>query len=116
MGYSLLTGAPLRFRFYTSWGMSALAVSKLVGFGVITYWAGLFAIIRRHFRGEIVPYPGLPGDIAGEHLVLGFGLLLVVGAYLTLARSARQAAENSRREDCDAAVPAGHFAGSGGLL
>ncbi|HEY3296744.1 MAG TPA: bifunctional lysylphosphatidylglycerol flippase/synthetase MprF [bacterium] len=84
VGYTLLTGAPLRFRFYTSWGLSAFEVSKLVGFAVLTYWVGLFTVSG----ATLLTHPAAVSDILGFPVggVLGIGvlLLLVVGGYLTI--------------------------------
>jgi phosphatidylglycerol lysyltransferase len=85
VGYSLLTGAPLRFRFYTSWGFSALEVTKLVAFGVITFWTGLLTMtgLTLVTQGETVPAMlGIPYGIV---LALGIALLLALLAYLTLS-------------------------------
>jgi uncharacterized membrane protein YbhN (UPF0104 family) len=37
LGLSLLTGAPLRARLYTGWGLSAVDIGRLVLFGYVTF-------------------------------------------------------------------------------
>ncbi len=44
LGLSLLTGAPVRFRLYTSWGMSGIDVARVVTFCVLTFFLGFFAV------------------------------------------------------------------------
>ena len=44
VGFTLFSGAPLRFRMYTSWGLSAVEVTGLVAFNAVSFWLGLFGV------------------------------------------------------------------------
>lgn len=44
LGFGMLSGAAVRFRFYTRWGLDALELSKLVLFQSTTFWLGLLAL------------------------------------------------------------------------
>jgi phosphatidylglycerol lysyltransferase len=81
VGYSLLTSAPLRYRFYTVWGLSAVEITKLIGFVFLTYWVGLVSVagfalvvqpdaITSHF------------DLPVSALPLGTFFWIVLAAYL----------------------------------
>ena len=58
LGQALLTGAPLRFRLYGTWGVSAEQVTKIVGFGFLTFWVGflsLTGVVFALFPGSCLP-------------------------------------------------------------
>jgi phosphatidylglycerol lysyltransferase len=83
LGFPLLTGAPVRFRLYTSWGLSAPDITRVVGFYTFTFWLGLATVGGAVFLGE----PGLAehvlhGPVA---LVRTFGVLLLTPAVAYLA-------------------------------
>ncbi|HET9983491.1 MAG TPA: bifunctional lysylphosphatidylglycerol flippase/synthetase MprF [Longimicrobiales bacterium] len=44
LGFPLLTGAPLRFRLYSAWGLSAVEVTNVIAFNSLTFFLGLFTI------------------------------------------------------------------------
>lgn len=44
LGFPLLTGAPLRFRLYSAWGLSAVEVTNVIAFNTLTFFLGLFTI------------------------------------------------------------------------
>jgi phosphatidylglycerol lysyltransferase len=44
VGFSLFSGAPLRFRLYTAWGLSAIEVTGLVAFNAVSFWLGLLGV------------------------------------------------------------------------
>jgi len=44
IGFALLTGSAIRYRFYTRWGVSALAIAQIITFENITFWLGMFNI------------------------------------------------------------------------
>lgn len=56
LGFPLLTGAPARYRLYSSWGLSAVEISQVIAFYTVTFWLGV-------------------GIIGGSLLVVGPGLL-----------------------------------------
>ena len=82
LGQALLTSVPLRFRLYSSWGVSAEQVTKIVGFGFLTFWVGFVSLVGLVFAvvpGTLPPSIDLAG--AGERPV-GIALLVLVALYL----------------------------------
>jgi len=93
LGQSLLTGAPLRFRLYGTWGVSAEKVTKIVGFGFLTFWVGflsLTGVVCVLFPGQLPP--SFHGSVFGER-PLGFALLAAVALYLVACALVRRPLE-----------------------
>ena len=44
LGFALLTGASLRYRLYSRWGVPIAEIAKVVGFGATTIWVGVLAV------------------------------------------------------------------------
>ncbi|MEH2310890.1 MAG: lysylphosphatidylglycerol synthase domain-containing protein [Nostoc sp.] len=44
IGFALLTGSAIRYRFYASWGVSAIAIAQVIAFANFTFWLGMFAV------------------------------------------------------------------------
>ncbi len=81
VGFSALSGAPLRYRFYSAWGLSGVDVAKIVAFNGLTFWSGFLGLggTLLVVAPEVLPYSGhLP---LGSARVLGFLLLSLPIAY-----------------------------------
>jgi phosphatidylglycerol lysyltransferase len=82
LGFSLVSGAPIRYRLYSAWGLSAVEITNVVVFGILTFWLGLFSVGGLMFLLEPLEIP------ATLHLpfvsVRPFGVLflLLVGGYV----------------------------------
>ncbi len=82
LGFSLLSGGSVRYRLYSSWGLSAIQVTKLVAFCGVTFWLGFLALGGGAFL--LVP-PTIPG---GLHLpfdsvrIVGMLFLVLTAIYL----------------------------------
>ncbi|MEH2136948.1 lysylphosphatidylglycerol synthase domain-containing protein [Nostoc sp.] len=44
IGFALLTGSAIRYRFYSSWGVSAVAIAQVIAFANFTFWLGMFTV------------------------------------------------------------------------
>ena len=44
VGFAMLSGASVRYRFYTRWGVTAEELSRIVFSYSVTFWLGLFAL------------------------------------------------------------------------
>ncbi len=78
LGFALVSGGSVRYRLYSSWGLSAIQVTKLVAFCGVTLWLGFFTIGGAVFMTVPLSIPG--------HFKLPFDSLHVVGAlFLALA-------------------------------
>jgi uncharacterized membrane protein YbhN (UPF0104 family) len=44
IGFALVTGSAIRYRFYSNWGVSAVAIAQVIAFANFTFWLGMFAV------------------------------------------------------------------------
>ena len=89
VGLHVLSGATVRYRFYSRWGVTAEELSRLVLSYSITFWLGLLAL--GGFSLAVSPLPALralPGFQAVP--VVGVVLMLAVGAYLAATAIRRE--------------------------
>ena len=93
LGLGALTGASIRYRFWTAWGLSPAEVARGVAFGTVTLWLGIASV------GGVVCLTGSvpPGVLAGmaPAAVRALGMTLCGVVLLYLAWNAR------RRHECD---------------
>ena len=97
VGFSVLSGASVRYRFYTRWGVTGEELSRIVFFYATTFWLGLLLI-----GGVSLATSQLPGDlhIPGRPVVAAVGwlLALLVIAYLVATGVRRTPIRISRYE------------------
>ena len=95
LGFGMLSGAAVRFRFYTRWGVSALELSKIVLFQSTTFWLGLLVLGGATLG--FAPHPWMR-DLPAAPLVRALGLaLLGLGLAYALLPLARKAPLRLRR-------------------
>jgi len=80
VGFAMLSGASVRYRFYTRWGVTAEELSRIVVSYSLTFWLGLLALGGLSLAisppaGEGLPAPGLTATAA-------WLLLIVTAAYI----------------------------------
>lgn len=75
VGFGMLSGASVRYRFYTRWGVTAEELSRIVFSYSVTFWLGLCAL-----GGLSLVMSPLPGaaELPGRGLLVPVGWLLVV--------------------------------------
>lgn len=89
---ALLGGTTVRYRLYSSWGLTATEIIRLVAMLAVTFWFGLFALAGTLFVVDPLPTPepitlpggkvvGLPG---GSVWTLGILLLAMTAVYLAV--------------------------------
>src|SRR5262245_15753494 len=87
VGFAMLSGASVRYRFYTRWGITAEELSRIVFSYSVTFWLGLFAL--GGFSLIVSPLPNAQ-EIPGHQLlsIAGVVLFLVPPAFViaTLVR------------------------------
>ena len=68
VGFAMLSGASVRYRFYTRWGVTAEELSRIVFSYSVTFWLGLLALGGRQPRAEPAAERGrgLPARRAGR--------------------------------------------------
>jgi phosphatidylglycerol lysyltransferase len=74
VGFAALSGASVRYRFYSRWGVSAEDLSRIVFSYSVTFWLGLLALGGVSFIAS--PLPAADG-LPGHQLLIGVGWLLV---------------------------------------
>ncbi|OIO01827.1 MAG: hypothetical protein AUJ49_07125 [Desulfovibrionaceae bacterium CG1_02_65_16] len=88
IGLSTLAGSSVRYRLYSSWGLTPGEIAKVVVFTTLTLWLGLFSIGGIIFSLRPLPLPGW------VHLPFGttrpLGLLLLAAPVLYLYAAARK--------------------------
>lgn len=81
LGCSTLSGGSVRYRLYSSWGLSAKEIAQVIAFITVTFWLGLMALVGLVF--VVAPLglpPGVPAPPVSLH-VIGWICLAVVLAY-----------------------------------
>jgi phosphatidylglycerol lysyltransferase len=81
VSFAMLSGASVRYRFYSRWGVTAEELSRIVFSYSVTFWLGLFALGGLSLVVMPLPVSGqLPAG--GLAIVAGWALLLMPFAYL----------------------------------
>jgi uncharacterized membrane protein YbhN (UPF0104 family) len=44
VGFALLSGSAIRYRFYSAWGFSAAKIAQIIAFCNLSFWLGFFAV------------------------------------------------------------------------
>jgi phosphatidylglycerol lysyltransferase len=89
VGFMMLSGASVRYRFYTRWGVTTEELSRLVFSYSVTFWLGLFALGGLSL--VVAPLP-VARELPAAYLaaVAGWLLMLVPAAYVVIASVRRQ--------------------------
>jgi len=86
---SLLVGGTIRYRIYSSMGVSGFNVTKVVGFCAITLWLGFMTLGGMVFAGTSVVVPkGINWPLPNLQ-ILGWLFILLSITYLILCRNIR---------------------------
>ncbi len=81
VGFSLLTGSAIRYRLYSSWGLSAIEIAQVIAFSNLSFWLGIFAVGSIGFLLEPLAIPTLLHlPFASVH-PLGLIFLALVSSY-----------------------------------
>ncbi len=82
IGFSMIAGASVRYRLYTSWGLSALEITKVVFFCTLTLWLGFLTIGGLVFVIDPVTLPPAVHLPFASTRMIGLLMGLPVAAYL----------------------------------
>jgi phosphatidylglycerol lysyltransferase len=82
LGFPVLIGGSLRYRFYSAWGLSSADIALAVGFNAVTFWIGVLSIGGVVFLAEPRATPDLLGLPVASLAVIGALLLGIVVAYI----------------------------------
>ena len=82
IGFALLTGSAIRYRFYSKWKVSRLAIAQIIAFVNFTFWLGMFTVAGLIFLinpSKILSQLHLPFNIVRP---IGVIFLLLVILYI----------------------------------
>jgi glycosyltransferase 2 family protein len=82
IGFALLTGSAIRYRFYSKWGVSALAIAQIIAFTNFTFWLGMFAVAGFLFITNPLKIPTQLHLSFATARPIGMIFLLLIFAYL----------------------------------
>ncbi|HJY81367.1 MAG TPA: bifunctional lysylphosphatidylglycerol flippase/synthetase MprF [Candidatus Binatia bacterium] len=82
IGFSLLSGGSVRYRFYSAWGLSAVEITTVVVFNGLTFWFGILTLGGVIFLWEPLVIPSSLQLPFTSVCPLGMVFLLLVGGYL----------------------------------
>jgi phosphatidylglycerol lysyltransferase len=83
VGFALISGAAVRYRFYSRWGLSSGQIARLVVFYASTFWLGL--LVLGGLALLVAPAPAIRALVPATGLrVIGIALLCVAGGYAML--------------------------------
>jgi uncharacterized membrane protein YbhN (UPF0104 family) len=82
IGFALLTGSAIRYRFYASWGVSAVAIAQVIAFANFTFWLGMFAVAGLLFLINPLKIPTQLHLPFATVRPIGVIFLLLVAGYL----------------------------------
>ncbi len=87
VGFAMLSGASVRYRFYTRWGLSGEELSRIVFSYSVTFWLGLLAL--GGISLALSPVPSLAGIGARATSTAGWLLAASAAAYVAAAAIGR---------------------------
>ncbi|WP_375504802.1 lysylphosphatidylglycerol synthase domain-containing protein [uncultured Nostoc sp.] len=82
IGFALLTGSAIRYRFYANWGVSAVAIAQVIAFANFTFWLGMFAVAGFLFLINPLKIPAQIHLPFATVRPIGVIFLLLVAIYL----------------------------------
>jgi hypothetical protein len=82
IGFALLTGSAIRYRFYASWGVPAVAIAQVIAFANFTFWLGMFAVAGCLFLINPLKIPTQLHLPFATVRPIGVIFLLLVASYL----------------------------------
>jgi phosphatidylglycerol lysyltransferase len=84
VGWAVISGTSVRYRFYSRWGLTAGDISRIIIFYNGTFWLGL--LVLGGYSMAFDPHPDLV-TLAGPFVVHGAGALMlaIAGAYAAAA-------------------------------
>jgi phosphatidylglycerol lysyltransferase len=87
VGFAMLSGASVRYRFYTRWGLNGEELSRIVFSYSVTFWLGLLALGGLSLA--VSPIPTFEGSGARVTSIAGWLLTASAAAYVAAAAMGR---------------------------
>lgn len=89
VGLSFITSVSVRYRLYSTWGLTALEIAKVSAFCGMTFWVGYLALAGAVFLVAPPPTGGLHLPVHSLRVV-GAALLLILGAIAAASLAGRR--------------------------
>jgi len=90
VGFALVSGAAVRYRFYSRWGLTSGQIARLVVFYSSTFWLGLMVLGGMGLL--VAPAPAIGALAQAPWLrIIGVALLAMAGCYAALPLLGRRA-------------------------
>lgn len=90
IGFALLTGSAIRYRFYSAWKVPAIAIAQVIAFANFSFWLGLLAVGGLVFVLHPLAIPTQLHIAFASVRPLGIIFLLLVTIYLFGSLFSRQ--------------------------
>lgn len=101
VGFALLSGSAIRYRFYAAWGLSPLQITQVIAFCNLSFWLGLFVVGGILFVGQPIALPSILHLPFATTQPIGVGFLLIITVYVLLNalwRSPSRSLQDTRKE------------------
>jgi uncharacterized membrane protein YbhN (UPF0104 family) len=97
IGATVFTGGAIRFRIYSDWGLSAIDVAKICFISGLTFWLGNSFVLGIGMIWHPTAATAIDLLPEGINRLIGFGVLIGIGAYLlwlAMGRNRRELGQN----------------------
>ncbi|MEC4986735.1 MAG: lysylphosphatidylglycerol synthase domain-containing protein [Oscillatoria sp. PMC 1068.18] len=85
LGFALVTGSAIRYRLYSAWGLSKVAIAQIIAYGNLSFWVGMCAVGGVLFVTQPLAIPAIIDlSFASMQIIGGIFLSLAI-AYLILS-------------------------------
>lgn len=89
VGLSLVTSVPMKYRFYSTWGLKAVDVVKVAAFCGMTFWTGFMTLAGATLFLEPERVPALFDLPIADARLIGLFFLGLIAAYLVFSTRGR---------------------------
>lgn len=90
VGLSVLTSGSLRYRLYSSWGLTTVDIARIVLFTTLTLWLGILTMGGAVLAWHPLDERALPHWVVANGRLLGMAMLSVPAIYVLLGMLRRQ--------------------------
>lgn len=90
IGFALLSGSAIRYRFYKPWGLSAIEITQIITFANLSFFLGLFTVGGVMFVLEPIAVPSLLHLPFKSVHPIGLLFLSIIALYLLFSSFSRR--------------------------
>lgn len=107
LGFAMLTGGSIRYRFWSSWGLSTAEIARAVMFSAVTFWTGILAIAAATL---LTPMPAVLGQYIAPVTARTIGGVVVILLGLYVIWNVKRAGSSATIRGWQVPVPGARFA------